>query len=268
MANKKSKRGLQYEDIEAMFGNKYGKLTVLPIVYVEDIRDADGSIDIHKRKYILKCKCDCGNYYYANRLQLLSDKVHSCGCEKAEKLAQMNRNNKKYEDSDSQTHSIYNGLYRSWTAMCHLCLSENDEHYEYYGGRGIKITDEWLEYSNFKTWALDNGWSSGLTIDRMDSNGNYEPNNCRWVNMDIQHNNTSRNKMLEYRGKTQSLADWSRELGIDYDVTKARLALGMSVSEAFERKKYESREEYLRRKDIEGIKDEQTELQCNTRRDC
>lgn len=94
MNNRKSKRGIQYKDIESMFGNKYGKLTVLPIVYVEDVRDINDEIDIHKRKYILKCKCDCGNYYYANRLQLLSDKVHSCGCEKSQRLAQMNRANK------------------------------------------------------------------------------------------------------------------------------------------------------------------------------
>jgi len=251
LSNKKSKRGIQYEDIESMFGKKYGKLTVLPIVYVEDIRDANGEIDIHKRKYILKCKCDCGNYYYANRLQLLSDKVHSCGCEKAQRLAQMNRENKKYEDSDSQTSSIYNNLYNSWHAMCHRCLNSNDVHYQYYGGRGITVTEEWLDYNNFKEWALKNNWNSELTIDRIDSNGNYEPSNCRWVDMDVQHNNTRRNKILNYKGKTQSLADWVRELHLDYSSTKARLALGMSTEEAFERKKYESREEYLRRKDTE-----------------
>ena len=69
--------------------------------------------------------------------------------------------------------------------------------------------------------------------------------------MNVQHNNTRRNKMLNYKGKTQSLADWVRELHLDYNSTKARLALGMSTEEAFERKKYESREEYLRRKDTE-----------------
>lgn len=248
MANTKSK-SVQYEDIERIFGQKFGKLTALPICFVEDIQE-NGKINPHKRKYIIKCKCDCGNYYYTNKDQLLNDKVHSCGCEKSQRLSEMNSfYSQKYEDKDSQPSSLYNSLYHSWTAMKHRCLSENDEHYEYYGGRGIVIYDDWLDYNKFKQWALQNGWKNGLTIDRKDFNGNYEPSNCRWVTMKTQHNNTSRSKMLTYHGKTQSLRLWCDELHLDYGKTKARInACDMTVEEAFERLPYESHEAFLIRK--------------------
>ena len=75
-------RTVEYADIEKMFGQRFGKLVVLPCCFVEDIRDTDGKIISSKRQYILKCQCDCGNTYYANRFRLLNDKLHSCGCEK------------------------------------------------------------------------------------------------------------------------------------------------------------------------------------------
>ncbi len=252
-----SKQTVQYEDIEPMFGQKFGKLTVLPIVFIEDIRDENGKIINSKRQYVLKCKCDCGNYYYANRLQLLNDRVHSCGCEKKQRLSEINATySKKYSDCDSQPTSKYNQLYHSWGAMRHRCLSENDIHYKNYGGRGITIYEDWLNYEKFKEWALQSGWQPNLTIDRIDYNGNYEPSNCRWITQKEQTNNTSGNKMITYNGKTQSLAMWCEELNLPYGRTKARFnACDMTPEEAFERRLYESHESYLLRKACEAVED-------------
>ena len=249
-------RTVEYTDIEKMFGQRFGKLVVLPYCFVEDIRDTDGKIIPSKRQYILKCQCDCGNIYYANRFQLLNDKLHSCGCEKSQRMVQMNKTySQKYSDCDSQSTSKYNQLYNSWSAMKNRCLSVNNTHYEYYGGRGITICDEWLDYENFKSWALQNGWDNNLTIDRIDYNGNYEPNNCRWITQKEQTNNTSFNKMITYHNKTQSLAMWCEELGLNYGRIKARLnSCEMSVEEAFERRLYESHESYLIRKACEKEK--------------
>lgn len=253
VVKRSAKQSVQYEDIEPIFGKKFGKLTALPIVFVEDVQDENGTIMIHKRKYIIKCQCDCGNYYYANRLQLLNGRVNSCGCEKKERLSQRNKEfSKKYSDSDSQVDSPYNKLYNSWSAMKHRCLYPSDTHYNYYGGRGITICEDWLDYEKFKEWAIKNGWQNDLTIDRIDYDKNYEPSNCRWVDMKTQHNNTSSNKFLTYKGKTQSLALWCEELNLSYGRIKARLNdCNMSVEEAFERRLYESHESYLIRKACE-----------------
>lgn len=242
-------RNIEYSDIEQMFGKRFGKLVVLPFCFVEDVQNTDGKIIAKKRKYILKCQCDCGNTYYTNHNQLLNDRVHSCGCEKKQRLSEMNKQMSKYDNADSQSYSPYNKLYHSWCAMKHRCLFSNDEHYKYYGGRGITIYQEWLDYNNFKEWALNNGWNNNLTIDRIDYNGNYEPNNCRWITQKEQTNNTGNNKMLTYKNKTQSLSMWCEELNLPYDRTKQRLnECGMTVEEAFERKLYESHEAYLIRK--------------------
>lgn len=250
---KRERQVVQYEEIEKLFDKRFGRLTVLPCCFVEDIQDSNGKIIPNKRKYILKCKCDCGNYYYTSRMNLLLDKVHSCGCLHSEITAEKNRlSSTKYSDADSQSYSKYNGLYHSWSAMKNRCTSESNVKYKYYGGRGITICDEWSDYENFKSWALSNGWKEGLTLDRIDSDKNYEPSNCRWVTMKTQQNNKRNNKMLTYKGKTQTLSEWVDELGLNYDRVKARLNdCNMTVEEAFERRLFESHDSYMIRKACE-----------------
>lgn len=90
----------------------------------------------------------------------------------------------------------YTNLYRRWRDMKSRCFNPNNCNYKHYGGRGITVCDEWLDFNNFKVWALNHGYSKELSIDRIDNNGNYEPNNCRWVTHNIQcinmrHKNTS-----------------------------------------------------------------------------
>lgn len=98
------------------------------------------------------------------------------------------------------------------------CLNKSDANYNSYGGRGIIICDEWLGengFINFYNWAISNGYSEELSIDRIDNNGNYEPNNCRWVSDVIQCNNRRTNRFLTAFGKKQTIAEWSRETGIN-----------------------------------------------------
>lgn len=99
--------------------------------------------------------------------------------------------------------------------MKQRCYNAKCKDYRLYGGKGVEISDEWLkDYSAFRNWSESNGYSEGLSIDRIDSNGNYEPSNCRWVNSLTQSNNTSRNIYFEYKGKRKTVSQWSAETGI------------------------------------------------------
>lgn len=104
------------------------------------------------------------------------------------------------------------------------CYNKNRWNYQYYGARGIKVCDEWKnDYQKFKKWSLENGYQNNLSIDRIDTNGNYEPSNCRWVTDKEQKNNTRRNHYITYKGKTQSMSKWAEELNISYTVLRARI---------------------------------------------
>jgi hypothetical protein len=129
------------------------------------------------------------------------------------------------------------------------CYNSNCPKYKNYGGRGIEVCKEWLNTERvingkshlskgriaFEKWALENGYVEGLTLDRIDVNGNYEPNNCRWVSMKIQGNNKTNNRLVTYKNKTQTLAQWCEELGINYKRVYRRItSLHWSIEKAFE----------------------------------
>lgn len=105
--------------------------------------------------------------------------------------------------------------------------------YERYGGRGIKICEEWINNpNNFYDWAINNGYKKGLTLDRIDVNGNYEPSNCRWVTKEVQDNNRRNNRKIAYNGETKTLSQWSREYNINIVTLSDRLKAGLSIDEA------------------------------------
>lgn len=130
----------------------------------------------------------------------------------------------------SRLNSIYNGIKNR-------CNNPNIKGYVNYGGRGISICEEWNNseivkdkkgsyskgYLAFREWALNNGYTDELSIDRIDVNGNYEPSNCRWVTIKVQNNNTRQNNYIEYQGQTKTLAEWCEEIGIKYDTAWQRL---------------------------------------------
>lgn len=118
--------------------------------------------------------------------------------------------------------------------MRQRCRDPNIEEYPIYGGRRIRVCSEWDDYKAFRSWAMVNGYSDNLTIDRIDSNGNYEPSNCRWATYVEQNNNLRSNKLISFRGKTKTAKEWSREFGIKYGTFQSRLRYGWSMKKIAE----------------------------------
>lgn len=125
--------------------------------------------------------------------------------------------------------------YISWSSMLQRCNNKNHTSYKNYGGRGISVCDRWLKFENFYEDMGER--KKGVTLDRIDNNGNYEPENCRWATYLQQGNNTRRTKDVECRGKSQSLSQWARELGLSRSCLSARIARGMSIEEALSPKR-------------------------------
>lgn len=113
------------------------------------------------------------------------------------------------------------------------CFYPTTHGYERYGGRGIKICEEWINNPNsFYDWAINNGYKKGLTLDRIDVNGNYEPSNCRWATKEMQDNNRRTNRKITYKGETKTLSQWAREYNINIVTLSDRLKAGLSIDEA------------------------------------
>ena len=125
-------------------------------------------------------------------------------------------------------------LHFIWIEMRRRCRSSNHPNYHHYGGRGIRVCSEWQSFEAFYEWSRRSGYKEGLSIDRVDNDGNYEPVNCQWTTQSEQTNNTRKNRMLLYEGKKQSLADWSRELDLNYSTLRSRLRNGWTTREMFE----------------------------------
>lgn len=212
-----------------ILGYVYGRLTVESFSYKEKLSKAG-------YEYYFNCKCKCGNNKKIKRSSLKNKRVNSCGCLHTEQLIERNENNRKYDIGlDNQ----FNKLYGSWKAMHDRCNNPLHVRYSRYGGRGIKIFEDWNNWNSFRDWAIDNGWKDGLTIERLDFNGNYEPTNCTWATYKEQANNTSTNKYIKYKGETKTLSRWCEELDLKYDRIKARInTCHWSVEDAFEKEKY------------------------------
>lgn len=197
-------------------GMKFGKLKVLK--YLGKV------IKNNKQRYMYECKCDCGAIVLRESSTLVEKRICSCGCYKGGKQ------NKKHG-----LWSYHNKLYGVWQTMKARCLRPTNERYKNYGGRGIKICDEWKnDFKAFNDWAIGNGYKEGLTIDRIDVNGNYEPSNCRWISAAEQASNKTTNFYVEYKGETHCLKQWAKKLNINYKALFNRLKYRKwSVERAF-----------------------------------
>ncbi len=124
-------------------------------------------------------------------------------------------------------------LYSVWRTMRQRCSNPNYIGYKYYGGRGITVCEQWEDYSMFRSWALNAGYRKGLTIDRTDNDGNYEPDNCRWCDYFEQNNNRRSNVNITYGGLTLNKTQWAKKLGLSKVTMWARFSK-MSVERAIE----------------------------------
>lgn len=181
-------------------GKKYNHLTV-----IKRLENAKGGVPVWE------CKCDCGNITTVRGSNLKNGSVKSCGCLRHKPTV--------------VSHNMSNTrLYHVYAGMKSRCFNKSLKTYKNYGGRGITICDEWKNnFINFYNWAMENGYKEGLTIERIDNDGNYEPKNCKWIPKSEQPNNRRMNYKFTYDGKTQNLAEWCKELGLDYKRTHSRI---------------------------------------------
>ena len=140
---------------------------------------------------------------------------------------------RKYRNATNHSKENHR-LFSIRRGMILRCYNSDSPRYKDYGGRGISICNEWLDdFDNFADWAKDNGYELGLTIDRIDNNGNYEPLNCRWVTKREQNRNKRTNLMVTYNGETKPLIEWCEELGLRYDPIHNRIVNGWNIDDAF-----------------------------------
>lgn len=185
-------------------GKRFGNLTV-----IKKVRIRNGVC-----KWL--CNCDCGKQTLVNTYHLTKGDIKSCGC-------------KHHNYGHCQTETR---LYHIWCTMKARCLRKTSQKYPQYGGRGIKLYEPWNRFEPFYEWAHNNGYSEDLTIDRIDNNGDYEPDNCRWATPKEQANNTRKNKKYFYNSKAMTLSEISEATGMSYKLLYGRLNRGWALEKA------------------------------------
>ena len=175
-------------------GKRYGKLIVLDIYKNKNQRT----------KWV--CLCECGNEKIILGDSLKSGKTRSCGCLRFN----VGKTNKKHGKTNTR-------LFTIWNDMKQRCSNPKQPSYKNYGGRDIKVCNEWLNnFQNFYNWAISNGYNENLSIDRIDVNGDYEPSNCRWATSRKQGNNKRTNRIVFYKGKKYTISELSELIKIPY----------------------------------------------------
>lgn len=171
------------------------------------------------------CRCDCGNITKVRSCNLTSGAVKSCGC-----LSE--HVNMVHGMSHTRIHGI-------WSCMKNRCYYEKNDNYMNYGGRGITICDEWLGtqgFINFMNWSYSHGYKDNLTIDRIDNEKGYSPDNCRWITQKEQMQNVRYNRRVSLNGVSYTVSQLASKYGIKYATLRARLERGWSVEESVELK--------------------------------
>lgn len=201
--------------VKDLSGQKFGRLTAVRLDHLDK--------DTGNSAYWL-FRCDCGNEKVLCGKFVSYGGTKSCGCLQK---GQAKQSNTKHGESHTKLNYI-------WSAIKQRCFNPANRDYANYGARGITVCDEWRnDFISFRDWSYKNGYVEGMTIDRIDNNEGYSPDNCRWTDKIVQNNNRRSNHFVEWRGESRSLADWERVLGIKQRVLWARLNDGWSVERAF-----------------------------------
>ena len=187
-------------------GMKFGRLTA--------IEPAGKS---KSKNTLWLCECECGKKTRVNISNLRNGHTKSCGC-----YAQEQRYLRKTRTTHGKS---YSRIYHIWQAMKQRVNGQHQK--EVYFDRGIRICEEWLVFENFYKWATENGYAMDLTIDRIDVNGNYEPSNCRWVDIKTQNRNKTTTNYITLNGVTKSMGEWHELLGIPFSTMVNRKNKGV-----------------------------------------
>jgi hypothetical protein len=186
------------------------------------------------------CECECGTKKPVSRNTLSSGKSLSCGCLHKEIVAE---STPKHKRTHGETGTR---LYNIWAGMKSRCYDSNQLVYPNYGGRGIKVCDEWKNsYEAFRDWAYLSGYKNDLTIERIDVNGNYYPNNCTWITLEKQASNKRSNLKITAWGETKWIYDWLKDercLIKNSSSLKTRLNRGMNPEAAMSKPKIKNPE--------------------------
>lgn len=197
-------------------GQKFGRLTA--IKRVEDYVYPSGD-----KKTQWLCKCECGNNTIVRASSLKRGTTTSCGCLQKQIASKINT---KHGMTGTR-------LYQTWKNMVGRCYYKSHTSYKYYGGRRIQVCEEWKnDFVSFYNWAINNGYTDNLTLDRINTDGDYEPNNCRWVSMRENDRNRRTNKLLTYNGETHCYTEWEELLNLGRGVIWYRLNNGWSIEKA------------------------------------
>lgn len=206
-------------------GMKFGRLSVISW----ESRNFVFSAGNHYKKIIYKCKCDCGKEIEVESSALLNGSYRSCGCYHNELLSKLLSTH-----GQSKTR-----LYNIWCNIIARCTNSNTKSYIDYGGRGISICKEWRKFENFMEWAISHGYAENLTIERIDVDGDYCPENCTWIPKKEQANNTRRSVIIEMFGVKKSLKQWTDFMGWKYSKYENRHLRGKLIFCEDEQKRIE-----------------------------
>ena len=207
--------------LKDLTGKSFGRLKV--VGRADDYIQPSGR---HRTMWL--CECECGNTTSVSPDFLKSNKTVSCGCYKKEFMSKKMSTHGESKDR----------LYLIWCSMKRRCYNKNSTYYNRYGGRGISMCNEWSNsYICFKEWAINNGYDKDAprgkcTIDRIDNNGNYSPDNCRIVDSVVQANNRSSNKIYAYNGDSHNIKELSTIYNIPYKTLYNRLYSGWDIDKA------------------------------------
>lgn len=208
--------------LKDLVGKRFGRLVVKE-------RLANKRLPSGKTQIMRLCKCDCGKKHSVSGENLKSGNVKSCGCYAKEISSKVH---KKHGLSQTRIFEVWHGIKQR-------CLNKKDKHYKDYGGRGIIICNYWKNnFINFYKWAMRNGYKEGLTIDRINNNGNYEPANCRWVTLTDQANNRRSNVMVTYNSETLTLTQMARKYNVNFHMLRNRLRNKIDIETALKTPSY------------------------------